>query len=250
MFSKYSGPLIKSAQEFFNESLRLYKNNRLKLSIVNAYTTVELMIKARMCLIHDALRLESLNEQKKGHTIKWHELVFRLETFDIKLTADEKELMDKVSKWRNEIVHSISAEDSSTFRARLPQLFEFISKFSKREFSQKNQLLTIQEQRHIRSAKKAAIDQQKEARQKAKVEGKVIFLQCPICGLRGTVTARSSDHYDAYCHYCKRNLRWEPCKYCKRKLLTEDIINKEVSHTECDEKQYANFEPDFQPYWK
>lgn len=73
MTSKFMEPLIKSAQEFFTESLRFYEKKKLNLSIVNAYTAVELMIKARMCKIHDALRLDSLNENKGGHTIKWRE---------------------------------------------------------------------------------------------------------------------------------------------------------------------------------
>jgi hypothetical protein len=250
MTSKFTGPLIDSAQQFFTESLRCFEKNKLNMSIVHAYTAVELLMKARMCVIHDALRLDSLNESKRGQTIKWRELVFRLETVDIKLSQDEKDLMGVISTWRNDILHCVPVYDTATAKARLPQIFEFISNFSKREFGERNRLLNIVERRQIQAARRKAVTEQKGARKAAMAEGKLIGLACPKCGLRGTVCERQSKHYDAYCHYCKSDLRWGPCDYCERMLLTDDIYNADLFHIKCAVKESEGFEPDVQPFWK
>lgn len=233
MTSKFFQPLVKSSQEFFTESLHCYERKRFNLSVVSAYTAVELMMKARMCMIHDALRLDSLNERKQDHTIKWGELSFRLETLGINLLEDEKALMKKISEWRNDIVHCVPHHDEETVKARLPQAFEFISNFSMREFGKQNRLLTISERRQIRAAKKRALIEQKDARKAAKAEGKIIKLACPNCGLHGTVCQRPNDDLNAYCHYCKTSLIWEKCRFCPRKLLSKNIYEEEFYHDDC-----------------
>jgi hypothetical protein len=239
--SRFFRPLLRSAQEFFSESLRQYERNKLNLAIVSCYTAIELLAKARMCMVHDSLRLDSLNERKKGNTIKWSELQFRLELLDVRLTTDEQQLMTVVSGWRNDIVHAVPAHDNQSAKARLPQLFEFISNFSTRELGVGNRLLTLHEQKQLRSIYQNVVATQKKARKEAKAAGKVIGLPCPNCGLHGTVSQKAEAEDGAFCHFCRSSFVYRVCRFCPRKVLGQVEIDGSLWHDACGDEYFKGY---------
>lgn len=216
--------LLNSVKIFLIESLDNYKDKKISFSILHATIAVELLLKARLCKIHPNLIFKDIDSIQiaNGFTVPLSVLPLRLKNLGVKIGDRENQLIKKVAKWRNDIVHYIPTHEPETAKVTLCQLYNFAISFLKNELGEdiKNILPkkfyslmhnTIDELRQI-------ID---EAKRKALKKGHVDNeCSCPICNIKGVISILNEN--EAYCYLCMQKLFASTCGAgCGKNLYVE-----------------------------
>lgn len=243
--------LICKTEKLLKLSVKDFGDDDFQMSIVHGVTALEMILKARLWRVNRGLVLEDLDGRRRpGKTVSLSWIPKRLENCNMALEKEECDLIGQLIDYRNDVVHFILSGPRN-LRALALEMFDFVAKLLNDHFGRdmRSKVPTV------RGATFRAIiadlaKKKKVARVAAKSEGIVVPLACPICRVRGGVCLRATTHYDAYCHYCKNNLRYQACGYCKKMMLSNDVSDYRLIHERCSSKQYEGYEPDFEPYWK
>jgi len=220
-----------SAKDFLIEALLDYKSEKLNFAIVHAMIAVELMLKERLRRIHPTLIFEKVDAKKLdgARTVSMGNILKRLTDFDVHFAQDDKDLIDLLREWRNDVVHHMATYDSKTARGKLERLLDFLISFSRRELHLSLQDLIPSElfeiMRDILTTWKLDVE-------KAQIEaGKtdVITSPCPNCGVKNVLSINHQD--EVTCHLCGAN---QYCFFWCNRCGSETVAKSFGEHV-CDD---------------
>lgn len=219
--------LLNSAKIFLIESLDNYQQSLnhwskqdLTFSILHIMIAVELLLKERLRLIDKNLIYEKnkLGLIIKNRTIKISAIPRRLKKNGVVLNKEQKNLIKKVSSWRNDIAHNVPTHDDLSAKVKLEELYNFTITFLKtqlnldiEEFLSKKYYKLMED--YIDELKKKILAAKQKAQESWHPDVKHY---CPVCNITGVVEIRNDDY--AYCHLCNEDLHTPICAECEKHL--------------------------------
>lgn len=228
--------LLDSATDFLIESLENYQKGKLSFSVLHAVTATELMLKERLSRVH--LNLIYLNIDSRHiadeNTVGLKDLPQRLMNFGVRFREDELEVIRTASKWRNEIVHHMPTYSHQQATNNLGLLYDFLARFLYDELQLEFKKLIPKSSFKIMDGLLKEWDRvMRESKREAQDEGEVVlFQECPICGVLGTVCLRENNK--AFCHLCESDLEVGECPVCHKQALdTHSNLDGNVYHWKC-----------------
>lgn len=218
--------LIESLDNY-QESLNHWSKQKLTFSILQIMIAVELLLKERLTRIDKNLIYVKDKSGRiiKNHTIKISAIPRVLKKHGVVLNREQKNLIHKVSGWRNDIAHHVPTHDNLSAKVKLEELYNFTINFLKNQFN-----LNVEDflDKKYYKLMEEYIDELKKkinsAKQKAKNSGHLDGQHyCPVCNIAGVIEVR--DEESAYCHLCMEELRTTICAECEKPLHTYHAIS-------------------------
>lgn len=222
---KYS--LFDASNKFLIESIRNYEGKNLDFSILHAITATELLLKERLYIIHPTLIYEKIDVSlfNNEKTVGLNNLPQRLINFDVKISPDDCKLIKKVASWRHDIVHHMPKYKQSEANTQLSLLYDFIIKFIRQEFKKDiKKILPKNFYGTMNGLLKEWDLVIKDALYEAQVEGNILDLECPNCGVANVMSLRNNT---AFCHICEISYKYGKCASCGK----TQVFNSEI----CDD---------------
>ncbi len=215
-------PLLESAHEFLEESLRNFAQGKLRFAIVHAVTATELVLKERLARTNPALVLKNIDTKspQTEQTVSLGALPRRLANLGMALQPTEAQLIRDITQWRHEIVHHMPRFDESVAKKQLPLLLNFLACFLRIELDTPLESflspdLYIQANRLLSDWQNAVGLAQFSATE----EGNVLSDACPRCGASRVLCLRADAA--VHCHPCKAALYLcDQCDSCGRRTVT------------------------------
>ena len=235
MNARGSSPLLASAQEFLEESLRNLSDHKLNFAIVNAVTATELVLKERLARLNPALVFRNIDTKspQREHTVSLGSLPRRLANLGMPLGSRQTQLIEDISEWRHQIVHHRPSYDANTAKQQLPKLLDFIAGFLRTEFD--TPLENFLPKELYKVAKRLLTDWQKAvavAQANATKEGSVLPDICPRCGGSAVMCLRNDSI--VHCHLCGATLyKCDSCDGCGRSTVIS--YKSQPRENYCDE---------------
>jgi hypothetical protein len=216
-----ASPLLGSAHEFLEESLKNFAAGKLSFAIVHAVTATELVLKERLARLNPALVFRDIDTKAPGkeQTVSLAALPRRLANLGMPLDAVHARLIGDIVQWRHDIVHHMPTYDAQAVQKRLPKLLDFLAGFLRTELA--TPLETFLSKDLYQSANRLLTDWQKAvaaAQSYATSEGNVLSDNCPRCGASGVMCLREENTVD--CHLCAAALYRCECDSCGRATVT------------------------------
>lgn len=228
--------LFDTAKVFLIQSLLDFEDGRLAFSILHAVTATELLLKERLSLIHQNLIYGKIDSRQitQENTVGLKDLPQRLINLGIELSQEERDVINRLAKWRHEIVHHMPTYSEQHAVINLGLLYDFLSQFLDREMHLTfNDVIPKSSYKTANRLLKEWAEVTTKAKKEAEAEGHLVdvALECPVCGVAGVISLRGKQ---AFCHLCDTNLLFGECPLCHKPAIDTGLFfDDKVYHPKC-----------------